>query len=428
MKLFTWEEKDETAQRLKNLLKNQNKFSFTENKIKSFNADIAKNLYIESDNLYALLFLQKDYKEKIKIIYIDPPYNTGKKFTYADNFQSKAEWMNYLYIRLSLAKTLLSNDGLIFISIDDKAYPYLRIILDEIFGMENFISTLVWNNSTGGGLRKKHINTSHEYIVLYAKDKTKVKPMTAPMPEKAKKMYKYKDDDGRFFRYQQFAWKNKTQAKNQRYPIKTPDGNFIIPKDGYIYRFVEKTFLNLLEKNLIVFKKTDKSVFKEINGNPTRWTVWVKTYLKKEEKTVPKSLLPTEYVKTNIQSAYEQKVLFGAKVFDYAKPVTLLKYLFKLVPDSEDAIILDFFSGSAATAQAVMELNAEFNETRKFILVQRDEPCPEDSPALKAGFKTIAELGRERIIRASALIQKRFPEKTFGFKYLELSGENGPTF
>ena len=428
MGVFTWEGKDKVLSELNLLLKNQSKFSFTENKVKSFNSEDAKNLYIESDNLYALLFLQKDYKDKIKIIYIDPPYNTGKKFTYADNFQTKTEWMNYLYVRLSLAKNLLTDDGLIFISIDDKTCPYLRIILDEIFGTKNFISTLVWNNSTGGGLRKKHINTSHEYIVLYAKDKTKVKPMAAPMPEKAKKMYKYKDADGRFFRYQQFAWKNKTDAKRQKYPIKTPDGNFIIPKAGYIYRFVEKSFFNLLEKNLIEFKKSDKSVFTDIKGRPTKWTIYVKTYLEKKEETVPKSLLPAEYVKTNIQSVYAQKVLFGAKIFDYAKPVSLLKYLFKLVPNSDDAVVLDFFSGSATTAHAVMELNAELNENRKFILVQRGEPCPKDSPALKAGFKTIAELGRERIIRASALIQKRFSQTTFGFKYLELSGEQGLIF
>ena len=126
MGVFTWEGKNKVLSELNLLLKNQSKFSFTENKVKSFNSEDAKNLYIESDNLYALLFLQKDYKDKIKIIYIDPPYNTGKKFTYADNFQSKTEWINYLYLRLNLAKNLLTDDGLIFISIDDKACPYLK--------------------------------------------------------------------------------------------------------------------------------------------------------------------------------------------------------------------------------------------------------------------------------------------------------------
>lgn len=421
----------------------------------SKNWDSTQNLYIEGDNLEALKLLQQSYLGKVKMIYIDPPYNTGKDFVYRDNFhKSKSEydeestvrdeddnklvqntesngrfhsdWCSMIYPRLKLARDLLSDDGVIFISIDDNEVHNLRKICDEIFGEKNFISILIWNNSTGGGLRTKFVNSCHEYILLYSNHKENVPMFWAKMSEAGISCYRNKDEKGRYYREQQFAWQNNSSNLNQKYPIEMPDGTKIIPKQGYIYRFVRNTFDELLKEGRISFKKSKKSVFTDVDGNPTDWSISVRDYLG-DAKTAPTTILPKEYVKMNIESVNEINELFGNKIFNYSKPTTLLTYIFSYM-QANDSIILDFFSGSATTAHACMQLNAEDGGNRKFIMVQLPEKTDEKSEAFKAGYKNICEIGKERIRRAGEKIKAEHattaPNLDIGFRVLKVAESN----
>lgn len=422
----------------------------------SKNWDATGNIFIEGDNLEVLKLLQKHYRGQIKMIYIDPPYNTGKDFIYKDNFMENvfdyyertgqsqdgikmtsnmesngryhSDWLTMMYPRLFLARNLLKDDGVIFVSIDDNEVANLRMIMDEIFGEENFVSCFVWNNSTGGGLRNKHVNNCHEYIVFYAKNKENLGMLWAPLSSSGIEQYR-KDDEGGKYREQQFAWQNDSTNPNQKYSIEMPDGTKIIPKNGYIYRFIKDSFLKLVAENKIIFKKTSQSVYTTETGQPTDWSISVKDYLG-DGMTAPVSLLPKEYVKMNIEAVNEIKDLFDFKVFDYTKPSVLIKYLSKIITKDHD-IILDFFAGSGTTAHAVMDLNAEDGGNRKFICVQIPEETDEDSEARKAGYKTIAEISRERIRRAGDKIlslpyrhRMSVRQADVGFKAFSLSPSN----
>lgn len=203
-------------------------------------SEAAANLFIEGDNLDALKLLAAEYTARVKVIYIDPPYNTGKDFVYNDR-RDHATWLNMIYPRLLLARPLLRDDGLIFVSIDDNHVHHLRLLMDEVFGAQNFVTQFVWHSSTGGGIRAKHVNQNHEYALCYAKDLRVLPKLYAPLSPEAIKQYNRKDTRGRY-REKDFAWITTSTNERQRYLIQCPDGTFVQPREGYLFRFVRTRF------------------------------------------------------------------------------------------------------------------------------------------------------------------------------------------
>ncbi len=418
--------------------------------------DKTQNIFIEGDNLEVLKLLQKHYRDQIKMIYIDPPYNTGKDFIYKDNFaenksdyyertgQSEggvklttnpesngryhSDWLTMMYPRLFLAKNLLKDDGVIFISIDDNEVANLRLIMDEIFGEENFVANFVWHSSTGGGIRSKFVNQSHQYVLCYARNIFVTETFYAPLSGDAKKQYKKEDLNGSY-REKDFAWKNSSWGTNQKYFIECPDGEKVKPKDGYLYRFIKPTFEKSLEMGSVVFKMGRNSPLVNEKGEQSKWNIYIKKYLG-NGTGAPASVIPRELVGINNEGTTELNEIFGSGIFESPKNVRLLRYLFELI-DSENETILDFFAGSGTTAQAVMEQNAEDDGNRQWICVQLPEETAEVSEARKAGFNTISEIAIDRIRRlASYPKMKELIEKKqrvsfdFGFKSFRLAPSN----
>ena len=416
----------------------------------SVNWDNTKNLYIEGDNLEVLKLLQKSYFGKIKMIYIDPPYNTGKEFVYpddyADNIQNYLEltgqinesgrrittntetsgryhtnWLNMMYPRLKLARNLLRDDGVIFISIDDHEVSNLRKICDEIFGEENFIALLPWKGR-GGGADDKNLLQNHEYVVLYSKSSEifitgrKYKNNeTFPLYDN-KKQRKYKIQLLR-------KWGNSAKREdrpNLYYSIKTPDGFEIYPKlpdgsDGR-WRWSKERMEDALQRDDIEFITKDnglieayEKIYEPLSGESrTRlFSAWLQSEIYEELE----GLLEITDSKTTAFGTKQLKKIFGNEaLFDYPKPTTLIVILAKIGNLLTDDIILDFFSGSATTAHAVMELNNEDGGNRQFIMVQLPEPCGKDTEAFKAGYKNICEIGKERIRRVIKKIDAEYAE------------------
>lgn len=388
--------------------------------------DTTKNVFIEGDNLEVLKILQKHYHGKIKMIYIDPPYNTGRDFVYPDNYREglntyleytgqldadgKAKnsnarntsdnphyhsaWLNMMYPRLKLARNLLTSDGVIFISIDDVEVAHLRKVADEVFGEKNFVTQFIWHSSTGGGIRAKYVNVSHQYVLCYVRDTEQATTFWAPLSPEAISQYKQSDDRG-LYRDKDFAWKNSSTNPNQIYPIVAPDGQVIRPKPGYIYRFIESRFLNELEAGNITFKQTSAGPFIDESGNQARWNIYVKKYLS-DGKGAPTSVIPRGLVGINNEGTSEVQELFKARVFENPKNVRLIEYLLEIGTD-KSSIVLDFFAGSSSTAHAVIAKNASDGGGREFIQVQLPEPTFENSEAYKAGFRNIAEVARKRL-------------------------------
>ena len=380
-----------------------------------------KNLYIEGDNLEVLKLLQTAYYRKVKMIYIDPPYNTGNDFVYEDDFKDPlakykeitsqttksnpetmgryhTNWLNMMYPRLRLAANLLRDDGVIFISIDDNEITNLRRVCDEVFGEENFIAQFAWNCATAGGIRPKFVSKTHEYILTYAKQKEILSQFNAPLSPDAIKQYNKTDEKGTY-REKDFLFKNPSNNINQKYGITCPDGEVIYPKDGYIYRFVRETFDEALKDNTVVFKKTQTGPVCLKDGSQANWNIYIKKYLG-EGTGCPSSLLPKDLISIyNVGTQCVQNLFDGKRVFENVKPVDLISYFLQIITSGDD-IILDFFSGSATTAHAVMQLNAEDGGKRQFIMVQLPELTDEKSEAFKAGYKNICEIGKERIRRA----------------------------
>ncbi len=391
--------------------------------------DTTENLYIEGDNLEVLKILQESYLGKVKMIYIDPPYNTGSdRFIYPDDYSmTKAEydefsknidedgyklceenldtnpmfhsvWCSMISSRLMLARNLLTNDGTIFISIDDSEIENLRKICNEIFGADNLINCFIWNCSTAGGIRPKFASKTHEYILCYAKCKEYVSSFFAPLSSDAIKMYTQKDEKG-IYRDKDFVFKNKSTNINQKYYIECPDGEKVIPKQGYIYRFIRERFDEALQNGLVTFKKTETGPLLNERGEQAHWNIYIKKYLG-DALGAPSTLIPKEMMSIyNVGTQCVQSLFDNTRVFENVKPVDVITYLANMTA-GKDSIILDFFSGSATTAHAVMQLNAEDGGHRKFIMVQLPEPCNEKSEAYKAGYKNICEIGKERIRRA----------------------------
>lgn len=399
----------------------------------SKNWDTTENLYIEGDNLEVLKLLQESYLGKVKMIYIDPPYNTGHDFIYNDRFEMDkqeyqeqiglfdeegnkqfaenpesnprfhSDWCSMMYPRLMLARNMLADGGVIIISIDDSELENLRKICDEIYGADNFVNCFIWNCSTAGGIRPKFASKTHEYLLCYAKSKNDLEMFFAPLSSDAIKMYTQRDERG-IYRDKDFVFKNKSTNVNQKYPIVCPDGETVVPKEGYIYRFVEERFKESLKNGMVTFKRTVGGPLVTTAGMQANWNIYIKKYLG-DATGAPATLIPKEMMSIyNVGTQCVQDLFDGVRVFDNAKPVDVVVYLTKMV-SAKDSIVLDFFSGSATTAHAVMLQN--FQDVydgkpgkRKFIMVQWPEKCDEKSEAYKAGYKNICEIGKERIRRA----------------------------
>lgn len=402
----------------------------------SKNWDTTENLYIEGDNLEVLKLLQEAYLGKVKMIYIDPPYNTGNDFIYADDFMRSQEeeneqmgmydedanrlfkntdangkfhsdWCSMIYSRLMLARNLLADDGAIFISINDCEVSSLCQMCNEIFGEDNRVAILIWQQRKGGGNDSKYIATDHEYILVYAKNIQKMPPKwRIAQNDEYLKRYKEQDADG-----QRFYWDTLVRNGLQNpivISIQTPDGDFITLNS----QWSKERVLSGLKDGTVKFTKTT-------NG----WSLHHKVYMK--DGQVLRSLL-TDYG-NNRSAGIEITNLFSKLYFDYAKPTTLVGILEDLCARNDD-VILDFFSGSATTAHALMQLNAEDGGHRKFIMVQLPEPCDEKSEAYKAGYQNICEIGKERIRRAGEKIKEESPLTTqdldVGFRVLKLDDSN----
>ena len=378
----------------------------------SVNWDSTQNLYIEGDNLEVLKLLQKSYFRKVKMIYIDPPYNTGNDFVYEDDFadplarymevtaqttKSNPEtmgryhtnWLNMMYPRLRLAANLLRDDGVIFISVDDNEITNLRRLCDEVFGEENFVAQMVWQKRTSPDARKK-LSTGHEYILMYCKSYESLNDAIFLMPlEKSDKAnYKNPDNDPRG-PWVSSDFTAQGYRPNQMYKIVTPSGAEYYPPAGTCWKNVEEIYLQQAAEGRFWYGSDG-------SGMPRR-----KTYLNEKQGRNLWTWWPNSEVGHTQEATKELKELFPdhAAVFDFPKPTRLIKRLLSISTKKDD-IILDFFSGSATTAHAVMKLNAEDGGNRRFIMVQLPEVCDEKSEAARNGYPNICEIGKERIRRA----------------------------
>lgn len=405
----------------------------------------SENLYIEGDNLEVLKLLQGPYHKKVKMIYIDPPYNTGKDFVYPDNYQDSlvnyksitgqsdsegkstranpetsgryhTDWLNMMYPRLILARNLLTDDGVLFISIDDSEIANLRKVADDVFGEENFLADVIWERTYSPINLKKHFSPSHDYIVCYAKNITMAVCNGLQRSEDANERYSNPDNDPRG------EWKSSDLSvgpaiPEKVYEIVTPSGRKVMPPNGYCWRLDKQRFQEYVNDNRIWFGATGNNVpsikrfLSEVKQGITPMTIWKYTEVGHSQ-----------------DAAQALKILFDDKaVFDYPKSVDLIKRAISLY-SSKDSIILDFFSGSSTTAHAVIQLNTEDGGQRHFIMVQLPEVCEEGTEAAKAGYKNICEIGKERIRRAAKKIRDENPLTTqnqdMGFKVFKLDTSN----
>lgn len=417
-------------------------------KEKSVDWDNTENLYIEGDNLEVLKLLQESYLGKIDVIYIDPPYNTGNDFIYNDDFKLSSEeyieanneldengnrlfrntdsngrfhsdWCSMIYSRLLLSRNLLSDNGVIFISIDDNEQENLKKICDEVFGEDNFLAQIIWERAFSPVNLKKHFSRSHDYLLCYAKNEYSSINNGIQRSEEANNRYSNPDKDPRG------VWQSNDLAvgpavESNIYPITTPSGRIVLPPDGRSWRYSKSVFEEKLNDNRIWFG---------VNGNGVPR---IKRFLSELKKTgiTPMTIWKHTDVGHSQDASKALKSLFGEKmVFDYPKTVELIKRCIELY-SKKDSIILDFFSGSATTAHAVMQLNAEDCGTRKYILVQLPEKTDLKSVAFKEGYKTICELGQERIRKSSKKILEDSKENyntenlDIGFRVFKLDDSN----
>ena len=407
----------------------------------SVNWDTTENLYIEGDNLEVLKLLQESYLGKVKMIYIDPPYNTGNDFIYNDDFKVSSEeyadesgevdeegnrmfkntdsngrfhsdWCSMIYSRLMLARNLLSNDGVIFISIDDHELGDLRALCDEVFGAQSFLATFVWKRRASSQLDKSKCSTDHEYVLSY-----KGKSFCALRGvDKDYKGYSNPDNDprGPWTPGDLTVGMTGDMRPNQYYDLVDPKtGKVYKPNYNRVWSYIPESMNKLIAENRIVFPE-------DTTKRPMR-----KRFASElDSGTNPQSTWMCD-VGMNTEGTKQMYDLFGKSFFSYTKPISLIKSLI-LQATAKDSIVLDFFSGSATTAHAVMQLNAEDGGNRKFIMVQLPEETDEKSEAYKAGYKNICEIGKERIRRAAKRIHEDNPDATFddGFRVLKLDDTN----
>ena len=393
----------------------------------SVNFDTTENLYIEGDNLEVLKLLQETYLGKIKMIYIDPPYNTGNDFVYEDDFgmgttdylpnsgqfdengnrmvqntesngRFHTDWLNMIYPRLKLAKDLLADDGVIFISIDDGEASNLIKLCNDVMGEANFVADLIWQKKFSRANDATYFSTMHDHILCYCKQNIMMSDTgwrigLLPRGEEIPNGYSNPDNDPRGV-WTSVILSAKSGSESLLYEIETPSGRKVYPPNGRFWSCSKETF----EK-----WKADNRIWFGANGDGTPRK---KTFLSEVQSGLrSNTILFQDDVGNNQEAKQETKALFdGLGVFDGPKPVRLLTTLLRIANTESDAIILDFFSGSATTAHAVMQLNAEDGGHRKFIMVQLPEKCDEKSEAYKAGYKNICEIGKERIRRAGEKI------------------------
>ena len=404
----------------------------------------SENIYIEGDNLDALKILRETYLGKVKMIYIDPPYNTGNDFIYEDDFSQKTadyvgnsgqtdeegnrlvqntesngrfhtDWLNMMYPRLKIAKDLLSEDGEFFISLDDKELENLKKICNEIFGNRNFVECLVWKKRATPP-NDKNIGRIHEFVIIYAKDIDKIKLGLLPRDNKSISRYSNPDNDPRG------PWVASDLSANGKggrivesciYPIFNPhNGKDFYPSEGRCWLFNKEKMNAWIQEGRVSFRNGTGAPF-------------LKRYLSEVRQGLTLPTIMTEFGYSQTSAAEEDK-LFGKKgIFEYAKPTTLINPLVRVGAPQQNCIIIDFFSGSSTTAHAIFQLNSEDNKYRKFILVQIPELTDEKSAAYKAGYKTICDIGEERIRRAG----KKIKEETgadidYGFRCFKVDSGN----
>jgi len=416
-------------------------------KEESVDWDNTKNLYIEGDNLEVLKLLQKSYFGKVKMIYIDPPYNTGNDFVYNDDYKDNiknyldktnqidgngkkygtnseasgryhTDWLNMMYPRLRLAKNLLRDDGVIFISIDDNEGANLKKICDEVYGEENFIAQVIWERAYSPVNLKKHFSENHDYMICYAKHIDNLICNGLKRSNEANSRYQNPDDDSRG------TWMSSDLSvgpviEEKVYEILTPSGRKVLPPNGYCWRYTKEKLDVMIKDNRIWFGETGNNVprikrfLSEVKDSVTPMTIW-------------------KYSEVGHSQDAKQKLkeLFDNKaVFDYPKSVLLIKRIMELYTDKDKKdIVVDFFAGVSTTAHAVMQLNAEDSGNRKLIMVQLPEPTDEKSEAFKSGYKNICEIGKERIRRAGKKIkdenQENIDKLDIGFKVFKLDSSN----
>lgn len=429
----------------------------------------SKNIYISGDNLDALKHLSKAYEGKIKCIYIDPPYNTGSDgFVYNDTFNfskndliekldiseeeaqrildmttsnssSHSAWLSFILPRIILGKNLLKNNGAIFISIGEDENANLKLLCDSVLGEENYLTTISRLMKSGGN-KGEYFSPNIDYVLVYAKNKNELEPFREALSEDlVNNIYNKIDENGNNYREMGLYQAGLEVRPNQRYYIKCPDGSFVIPKgttfpekvaqcekvipesgDG-VWRWIPERYLSELENGNIIFKETSTSALLDEKGNKSKWNIYTKIMLNDRQES---GKVPVNYIGDceNRKSSAELKELDIP--FDFAKPTDMLTKLINFVEFEENDIILDFFSGSASTAHAILKLNSDTNyigNTRQFIMVQLNEKCKESSEAAKRGYKTIDEIGQERIKRAANKIKAETnADIDYGFKHYTL--------
>ena len=413
-----------------------------------------QNIFIEAENMEALKILQKSYAGKVKMIYIDPPYNTGSdSFIYPDKFSETrkeyaqrvgdtdtdgylkrdgvfqgafrknskenghyhSNWLSMMLPRLHLAKTLLRDDGVIFISIDDNEQAQLKLLCDEVFGAENFVGEVIWERAYSPVNLKRHFSESHDYLLCYAKNKDLAVCNGLKRNDEANSRYSNPDNDSRGI------WKSSDLSvgpaiESNIYEITTPSGRKVLPPSGYSWRLNKERFQEFVSDNRIWFGETGNNV-------PS-----IKRFLSEVKNTVtPMTIWKYQDVGHSQSASQDLKRLFDNKAFfDYPKPTNFVQRMLELYSNS-DSIIMDFFSGSGTTAHAVMQLNAEDGGNRRYICVQLPEECDPKSEAAKAGFANIAEIAKERIRRAGSQISGSLKDNQSvdtGFKVFKLAESN----
>ncbi|CEA14167.1 site-specific DNA-methyltransferase [Methanobacterium formicicum] len=450
-------------------------------KEESKNWDTTENLYIEGDNLEVLKLLQKSYYGKIKMIYIDPPYNTGNDFVYPDNYHDNMQnyleitgqvdndlkkisnnsdisgryhtnWLNMIYPRLRLSRNLLSDDGVIFISIGDNEIDNLKKISSEIFGEENFVAVFSRVMKKGSSMGK-FVSPSIDYILCYTKNVSLNKGFVFPQNENYIKQFKNQDEIGKYKTSGLFqgSLDPLRGCKNQRYYVKCPDGSLAIPpgnifpkikkdgekvvpktRDDKVWRWSADSYL--IEKKNLVFKKSKNSPLINENGEKSQWNIFTKQYYKSQEES---KVVPGTIIEDAMNSKASQELKSLKIPFDFAKPTQLIKYLSIISRVKKNEIVIDFFSGSATTADSLMQLNVQDGGNRKFIMVQLPEKIDKNDDTYKEGYENICEIGKERIRRAGDKIvsemnqngQTSLDSKTnnnldIGFKVFKLDSSN----